>query len=210
MRPRLAFALAVVAGTAAATLTVVVVERGGPESCRSCAVVDPASLVSPERVAPARRKGGLPSCLVGSWQVVAEREVIKFYIDADPLPFTYGGGHRSYEFRPDGQVVERDVDFTMVGNHRGQEVRTVRNGERVLTWSATERTLTYHSLAATSLVVDYYDRRGRLDPGTETPDPSIEETDDISCTGNQVVESGTRESGYSATWQRTGDYGVYG
>jgi hypothetical protein len=211
MRPySTAFAIAVVAALTAATLTVVASARGGPESCRDCPVADPASLPSPAKVPSATRKDGLPSCLIGSWQVVAEQEMIKFYIDVDPMPFTFGGGTRTYEFHPDGQAVERNVNFTMVATHRGVQISTVRNGERVFTWSATANTITYHSLAATSLVVDYYDQRGRLNPASETPNQNFNETDDLSCSPTQVNESTTRESAYRASWQRTAAYGVYG
>jgi hypothetical protein len=177
----------------------------GPESPDG----PPAAAATPRTSteAPATRRGAVPSCLIGSWRVVGQEETIKFYIDDDPLPFTFGEGERSYEFHPDGQVVERNVDFTMVSSHRGQRVRMVRNGERIFTWSATGSAITYHSLAQTSLVVDFYDGRGRLDPATETPNRNFNETDDISCAATQVVET---TDGYSSTWQRTGDYGVYG
>jgi len=103
--------------------------------------------------------------------------------------------------------VEQNADFTMVSNHNGQKVRSVRNGQRILTWSATGRAVTYHSLVTTSLVVDFYDGRGRLDPATETPNRNFDETDDVTCEATQVVET---TDGYRSTWQRTGDYGVYG
>lgn len=168
----------------------------------------PADVVaSTSDAAPATRRVESPSCLIGSWRVVGQEETIKFYIDVDPLPFTFGSGERSYEFHPDGQVVERNADFTMVGSYRGQQLRIVRNGERIFTWSATGETITYHSLATSSLVVDYYDARGRLDPGVEAPNQNVNETDDLSCGGSQAVET---TDGYRSTWQRTGDYGVYG
>lgn len=190
---------------ACVALVVPLLTSAGPESPAS----PPAAAgAGPTRqAAPGTRRGAPPSCLIGSWRVVGQEETIKFYIDTDPLPFTFGGGERSYEFHPDGQVVERNVDFTMVSSHRGQRVRIVRNGKRLFTWSATDSAITYHSLATTSLVVDFYDGRGRLDPATETPNRNFNETDDIACDATQVVET---TDGYRSTWQRTGDYGVYG
>ncbi len=189
---------------ACVALAVPLLTTAGPESRDvSPAVAGPA----PTSRTPATRKGGLPSCLIGSWRVVSQEETIKFYIDADPLAFTFGGGERTYEFHPDGQVVEQNAGFTMVSNHNGQKVRSVRNGQRILTWSATGRAVTYHSLVTTSLVVDFYDGRGRLDPATETPNRNFDETDDVTCEATQVVET---TDGYRSTWQRTGDYGVYG
>jgi hypothetical protein len=189
---------------ACVALSVPLLTASGPESpATPPAAAGPAT----SDAAPATRRDGLPSCLIGSWRVVGQEETIKFYIDADPLPFTFGSGERSYEFHPDGQVVERNVDFTMVSSHRGQKVRMVRNGERIFTWSATDRAITYHSLATTSLVVDFYDGRGRLDPATETPNRNFNETDDIACEPTQLVET---TDGYRSTWQRTADYGVYG
>jgi hypothetical protein len=200
-------ALLVVCAVAVLTcvaLAVPLLDRSGPESCCAASV---GAAPSPTSTPRATRLAGLPSCLVGSWRVVDQRETIKFYIDADPLVFTYGSGVRYYEFHPDGQAIERNVDFTMVGEHRGQRVRAVRNGERTLTWSGTDSTITYHSLAATTLTVEYYDQRGRLSPATEMPNPNLDETDDIDCTPATATES---KGDYHATWQRTADYGMYG
>lgn len=200
-------ALLVVCATAllaCVALSVPLLTTTGPESRD---VAPAAAGPSPTRETPATRRDGLPNCLIGSWRVVSQEETIKFYIDTDPLPFTFGGGERTYEFHPDGQVVERNDGFTMVGHHRGQKIRTVRNGERIFTWSATDRTVTYHSLVTTSLVVDFYDGRGRLDPATETTNRNFNETDDLTCAPTQVVED---IDGYKSTWERTGDYGVYG
>jgi hypothetical protein len=203
-------AACVMAVLGCAGLSVPLLTRSGPESCCVGPVADPAALPSPTTLPPATRAAGLPACLIGSWQVVTEQTMIKFYTDVGPLPFAFGGGVRYYEFHPDGRAIERDVEYTMVGNYRGREIRTVRNGERTFVWSATDKTITYHSITATTLVVDYYDQRGRLNPWTESPDPNLNEVDDISCAPTQVVESTTRESGYRSTWQRTADYGVYG
>lgn len=187
-----------------AALSVPLLTSSGPESPDH----PPAAAATPSTSeSPATRRGGSPSCLIGSWRVVDQAETIKFYIDADPLAFTFRGGERSYEFHPDGQAVERNTGFTMASTHRGQRVRMVRNGERLFTWSATDTAITYHSLAQTSLVVDFYDGRGRLDPATETPNRNFNETDDITCAATRVVET---TDGYRATWERTGDYGVYG
>jgi hypothetical protein len=194
-----------VAVLACVGLSVPLLTRSAPEACCSAEVA--GTLPSPTSSAPATRLAGLPSCLIGSWRVVEQQESIKFYIDDEPLAFTFGGGDRYYEFHPDGQAVERNTDFTMVGSHRGQKVRTVRNGERTFTWSATATRITYHSVASTTLVVDYYDQRGKLSPATEMPSPTLNETDDISCSPTQVIES---TDDYRATWQRTADYGVYG
>lgn len=190
---------------ACVALSVPLLTSAGPESP---AGPPAAGTTPPASDATGTRRDAAPSCLIGSWRVVGQEETIKFYIDADPLAFTFGGGERTYEFHPDGQVVERNVDFTMVGSHRGQKVRVVRNGERIFTWSATDEDITYHSLATTSLVVDFYDGRGRLDPARETPNRNLNETDAIACAATQVVE--TTDDGYRSTWQRTGDYGVYG
>jgi hypothetical protein len=190
-----------VAVLACAGLAVPLLGRAGPESCCAASVSAVATTTS---TAPATRLAGLPTCLIGSWRVVDQRETIKFYIDDDPLLFTFGSGVRYYEFHPDGQAIERNTDFTMVS---GKHVRVVRNGERTFTWSATATTITYHSLAATTLTVDYYDQRGRLDPATEMPSPNLNETDDVHCTSTQVTES---KGDYHATWQRTSDYGMYG
>src|SRR6266498_558484 len=112
---------------ACVALAVPLLTTAGPESRDvSPAVAGPA----PTSRTPATRKGGLPNCLIGSWRVVSQEETIKCYIDADPLPFTFGGGERTYEFHPDGQVVEQNAGFTMVSNHNGQKVRSVRNGQR--------------------------------------------------------------------------------
>lgn len=194
-----------------AGMSVSLLAQPAPESCCAGPVADPGSLPSPTGgPTSAGRKNVLPHCLVGSWQVVAEERMVKFYTDVDPLPFAATGGVRYYEFRPDGTVLERNVNFTMIGTHRGQELRWVRNGERTFTWSGTDTTVTYIALTATSLVVDYYDNRGRLNPWSESPIPEFNETDNISCSGTQVVESATTDSGYRATWQRTADFGVYG
>src|SRR4051794_27839953 len=192
------------AGLACAGLSVPLLGRPAPESC--CAAV-PIARPSSTSTARATRLAGPPGCLIGSWRVVAQEETVKFYIDTDPLPFTFSSGDRYYEFHPDGQAIERNTGFTMVGSNRGRTVRTVRNGERTFTWSATATTITYHSVASTTLVVDYYDQRGRLSPATETPSPSLNETDDIACSATQGVETKGEDR---ATWQRTGDYGVYG
>jgi hypothetical protein len=204
------FAMCTAAVLACAGLSLPLLADTTPEACCSGPVAEPRSLPSPTAPPPAGRKAVLPHCLVGSWQVVTEERRVKFYTDVDPLPFVATSGVRYYEFRPDGTALERDVDFTMIGTHRGQELRWVRNGERTFTWSGTENTVTYHSLTATSLVVDYYDSRGRLNPWSESVIPDFNETDNISCSGAQVTESATTDSGYHATWQRTADFGVYG
>lgn len=204
------FAVCAAAVLGCAGLSAPLLAQSGPESCCAGPVAEPGSLPSPTEPPPVGRKAVVPHCLVGSWQVVTEERQVKFYTDVDPLPFVATSGVRYYEFRPDGTALERDVDFTMIGTHRGQELRWVRNGERTFTWSGTENTVTYHSLTATSLVVDYYDRRGRLTPWSESPIANFNETDDINCSGTQVVESSTTGSGYRATWQRTANFGVYG
>jgi hypothetical protein len=207
MRPWVAFTVAIVAALAATTLTVITATAGGaPERAEPVTGARP----SPTEAPRSTRAAGLPHCLVGSWLVVTEDRAFKFYTDVDPMPFTFSGGVRYYEFRADGTALDRNVNFTMIGSHRGQELRWVRNGERTFTWSATDTTVTYHALTATSLVSDFYDQRGRLNPGTEVPNPNFNETDDISCTATEVVESTTRDSGYRAVWTRTADYGVYG
>jgi hypothetical protein len=196
---------------ACAGLSVPLIATSEPEPCCAGPVADPRSLPSPTATPQDTRQPGLPHCLVGSWVVTAEQRMFKFYTDVDPLPLTFGGGVRYYEFHPDGTAIDRVVNFTMVGSHRGQEIRTVSNGERHFTWSATNNTITYHALTATSLVVDFYDQRGRLIPSSETPDPNFNETDNISCAATQAVESTTREgSNYRGDWTRTADYGVYG
>ncbi|HEX6360752.1 lipocalin family protein [Actinophytocola sp.] len=202
------FVVSAAAVLACAGLFVPVLADTGPERAEPVAA---GARPSPTTTAPSTREGpGQQHCLIGSWQVVTEQLMFKFYTDVDPLPFTSTGGLRYYEFRPDGTAIERNVNFTMVGSYRGNELRYVRNGERTFTWSATDKTITYHTLPATSLVSDYYDQRGRLDPGTELPNPNFNETDDIACSPTQTIESTTRESRYSAMWTRTADYGVYG
>jgi hypothetical protein len=204
------FVVCAAAVLACAGLSVPLLAASEPEACCAGPVADPRSLPSPTSTPPGTRQAGLPHCLVGSWVVVAEQETFRFYTDVGPQPFTFGGGVRYYEFHPDGTAIERVVNFTLVSSHRGQEIRTVRNGERHFTWSATDTTITYHALTATSLVVDYYDQRGRLEPWSETPNPDFNETDDISCSATRVVESTTRETNYRGDWNRTADYGVYG
>lgn len=189
-----------VAVLACVGLSVPLLTDPGPESCCATSVgVAP----SPTHTPQVTRLAGPPHCLVGSWRVVDQRETIKFYIDDDPLAFTFSSGVRYYEFHPDGQAIERNVDFTMVSGR----ARTVRNGERTFTWSATDTTITYHSLAATTLTVDYFDQRGRLNPATEMPNPNLDETDDLDCTPTRATES---KGDYRATWERTADYGMYG
>jgi hypothetical protein len=199
------FVLSVVALLATAALTVVAVSAGAtPE--RTGMPAANGDRPSPTSQPPASRAEGPSHCLIGSWQVTSEVAVFPFYSDTSPQPFTMSGT-RTYEFRPNGTVINRGT-YTLSATHQGNAIRVEVTGTRVLSWSLSGETITYSKLTSTNQVFRYYDQRGLIETQTEKPNPNHGEVDTIRCAGARVEESNAE--GYRSTWARTASYGVYG
>ncbi|ONI80262.1 hypothetical protein ALI22I_43615 [Saccharothrix sp. ALI-22-I] len=197
------FAVAACAVLAAGGLTAVVLadSRPGP--------VTP--VVAGERPSPTARTAATravahPMCLIGSWRTVDETLMVKFYNDEDPMPLTTSG--RVFEFRPDGTGTERLDNVTLSGSFEGNALRMVGNGSTDFTWSATDKVITYIDRTRTDVTWAFYDQRGLVDTQPVTAKQGVNEVDDYSCQGTQLVES--NGSGYRSVWARTTASGVYG
>lgn len=198
-------AAAVCALVAATVSTTSILSRQRPERC--CDTVATASRVTPTSpTTTATRPAGLPLCLVGSWQTVAETFIVKFYSDRPPIRFT--GAGRRFEFRPDGTVVEKQDNVAITAQYEGDELRLVGNGTAMLTWSVADGKITYASRTKVDFTWSYYDERGLLEVERTSDEPALNEVDDYTCSGSTVQESNS--GGYSSTWVRTSEYGVYG
>lgn len=144
--------------------------------------------------------------MIGSWRTVDESFMIKFYTDRSPIRFT--GRGREFEFRPDGTVLEKQDNVVLTANFEGRELRMVGNGTSELTWTATDRAITYPARTRVSFTWSYYDQRGLINTDTPGPEPALNEVDDYTCSGSTMSESNA--GGYRSTWVRTAAYGVYG
>lgn len=197
--------LSVVAFLAATAMTVVAAaasdapEPAGPAAASS---VRP----SPTTRVPATRATDQAHCLIGSWTVVSEATVFAFYTNSSPQAFTMSGT-RTYVFRPDGTLTNGNA-YTLTATHRGNQIRSEATGTRELTWSLSGNKITYGAVTSTDMVTKYFDQRGLIETTPEQPNPNLNEVDDITCSGNEVVESNAK--GYRSVWARTADYGVYG
>ncbi|MBG6139144.1 lipocalin family protein [Longispora fulva] len=206
----LALALvSVLTGVAAAGLAVFsVVGVGlGPERCCPAggppAQAGPRPTVSPS-AAPTRAPG-LPLCVVGSWRVVTETAIVKFYSNADPFPASTSG--KVYEFRADGTGTESYDNVTYTANSDGSTLRLTSNGSAEFTWTATGDTVTYLARTSTTLRHHWSVPEGELDSESK-PQPELNETDHYTCAGGTFEESNA--TGYKSVWARTPGYGFYG
>ncbi|WP_433259823.1 hypothetical protein ACQPZF_21670 [Actinosynnema sp. CS-041913] len=197
------FAVAACAVVAASVLTAVAVADDRPG--RDGPVAD-GDRTSPTPRTSTSRAAGLPMCLVGSWRAVDEQFMIKFYTDEEPMRFTSSG--RRYEFRADGTAIERQDNVVLSSTFQGNELRVVGNGQVDFKWTANDKQITYLARTATTLSWSYYDQRGLINTQPQEPTATLNEVDDYTCEGNQVVESNA--SGYRAVWVRTDGSGVYG
>lgn len=161
---------------------------------------------SPTAVESGTRAAGLPLCLVGSWLVVEEVSMVKFYTDQPPLPMTSAG--LTYEFRPDGTGTARPDGVVLHGTFRGNELRVVGRGTYDFTWSATDKAVTYIARTRSDVTWTFYDQRGELSTQPLEVDPAQNEVDDYTCQSTRFVESNA--SGYRSTMSRTNGFGVYG
>jgi len=184
--------------------TAAVLSRKGPERC--CAAVSGTGRVTPTPLPTTTRTAGPPLCLIGSWRTVDETFMIQFYTGLAKIRFT--GKGRVLEFRPDGTASEKQTDLVLTGTYQGNEVRMVGNGTSELTWTATDRAITYPARTRTDITWASYDQRGLIGTWTGQPDPALNEVDDYVCSGDTVVESGS--TGYTSHWVRTSAYGTYG
>jgi hypothetical protein len=214
------FVVAVVAGATAAALAGVAIAGAGnggtpvPEACCP-AGGPPAQPPSPPPATPTAtpdptgptRAPTAPHCVVGSWRVVAESYLVEFYTDAPAIPFRSSG--REYEFRPDGTGT---IDFDGVvatGEYRGDALRVEWAGQAEFTWSADDTTITYHAYTSADATWSTHVNSQQTNQGPFETDPDLDEVDDYRCRGG-VMEESNSATGYQATWERTGDYGVYG
>jgi hypothetical protein len=201
------FAIGAAAVLGGAVLTVVAVAEQEPERCCSGPVAAPAALPSPTTAPAGTRPAGPPHCLIGSWQVVEEEWMFAFYNDEAPIRFTTAGS-RTYEYRPDGTVVQSDQNAVMSANWQGRALRMEYAGTRALTWTIAGDTITYHAITSSSQTVNYYDHRGHVLTWQEPVDPNFNKVYQLSCSGNQVLH--TDGAGHRALWQRTANFGTYG
>lgn len=192
---------------AATTLTVVVIADEGPETCCSGSGAVAGSRPSPTARASASRAAGPPMCVIGQWRTVDEAFMIKFYTDQPELPFSSSG--RVFELRPDGTGTERHENVVYTGSFRGNQLRIVGNGTIDFTWTATDRTITYVAQTKATITYSYFDQRGLLSTQPLTPNPNLNEVDDYTCAGPQLIENNTNR-GYRSVWTRTAGFGVYG
>ncbi len=197
------FAVAACAVLAAGGLTAVVLADDGPRQATPVATGDRPS---PTARPATTRAVGPPMCLIGSWRTVDDRLMVKFYTDEDPMPFTTSG--RVYEFRADGTGTERMDNVTLSGSFEGNALRMVGNGFTEFTWSATDKAITYVDRTKAEMTWAFYDQRGHVDTQPVPVKQGLNEVDDYSCQGTQLVESNA--SGYRSVWVRTTGSGVYG
>ena len=208
MAGRSAVAVLIAAGSCALGVavpsTAAVLSGKGPERC--CAAVSGTSRVTPTPLPSTTRPAGPPLCLIGSWRTVDETFMVEFYTDVPAIRFT--GKGREFEFRPDGTVVEKQHDVVLSGTYQGNEVRMVGNGTSELTWTATDRAITYPARTRTDITWASYDQRGLIGTQPASPDLALDEVDEYVCSGDTVVETGV--TGYTSHWVRTSVFGVYG
>jgi hypothetical protein len=197
------FAVAACAALAAGGLTAVVLADSGPGQVTPVAAGDRPS---PTARPAATREPGRPMCLIGTWRTVDETLPVKFYNDQDPMPFTTSG--RVFEFRPDGTGTERLDNVTLSGSFQGNALRMVGNGFTDFTWSATDKAITYVDRTKAEMTWSYYDQRGLVETQPVVAKQGVNEVDDYSCQGTQLVES--NNAGYRSVWARTTASGVYG
>ncbi|NUT51290.1 MAG: hypothetical protein HOV94_28910, partial [Saccharothrix sp.] len=153
------------------------------------------------------RAVGPPRCLIGSWRTVEERMMIKFYNNEDPILFTTAG--RLYEFRPDGTGTERLDNVVYSGTFEGNELRLVGSGFTDFTWSATDTAISYLNRTKSERTWSYYDQRGLIETQTTSSTDPMNEVDQYTCQGAQLLESNP-DIGYRSVWTRTTAFGVYG
>ncbi|WP_412540716.1 lipocalin family protein [Longispora sp. K20-0274] len=204
----LALALvSVLTGVGAVGLAVASVAGAAPESC--CPAGGPPTQASP-RPTPSPSPGptrapGLPLCVIGSWRVVTETAMVKFYSNADPFAATTSG--KVYEFRADGTGTERYDNVTYTANSDGSTLRLTSNGSAEFTWTATGDTVTYLARTSTAVKHHWSVPEGESDVESK-PQPDLNETDHYKCGGGQFEES--NDTGYKSVWARTTGYGFYG
>jgi hypothetical protein len=192
---------------AATTLTTVALSADEPDRCCVAGDDGPVAGPSPTAKALSSRAAGLPLCIVGSWRVVDEVLSMKFYTDAPAITFT--GNGRQYEFRPDGTATELQVNVTHAATYKGNRLSSVGNGVVEYTWKATASEITYMARTKTTVVYTNYDQRGQIGTSNTEPNNALNEVDQYTCSGNQVIESNPA-TGYRAVWARTTGFGVYG
>jgi hypothetical protein len=146
-------------------------------------------------------------CLIGSWRVVEETLTIEFYTNAPAMQFT--GGGRQYEFRPDRTATERHDNVTHATTYKGNRLSFVGNGAVEYSWNATATEITYVARTKSTLVYSYYDQRGLISTSNPGTNNALNEVDQYSCSGTQMVET-NQNTGYRAVWVRTTGFGVYG
>ncbi|CAL9443638.1 hypothetical protein AB0A74_09830 [Saccharothrix sp. NPDC042600] len=198
------FAVAAAALLGASALTAVAIADGGPAGGDPVAVGDRPS---PTPRTPTSRAAGLPMCIVGTWRTVEDSLMLKFYTDADRIPFS--GAGRRYEFRPDGTATEFQENWTLTGSYQGNELRLVGNGSTEFTWTATDRQVTYLARTKTSVVYESYDQRGHIGTTPQEVKADLNEVDEYTCQGNQFVEQNAA-NGYRSVWVRVEGTGLYG
>lgn len=197
------FVVAACAVLAAGGLTAVVLADDRPGQ----AVAVPAGRPSPTARPDTSRAVGLPLCLIGSWRTVEDRMMVKFYTDRDRIPFTTSG--RLYEFRPDGTGTERMDNVVHSGSFEGNELRFVGNGSSEFTWSATDTAITYINRTSAQLTWSYYDQRGLVATQTHPTSEPMNEVDQYTCKGTQLLVSNPG-IGFQSLLTRTTAFGVYG
>jgi hypothetical protein len=152
------------------------------------------------------RAPGLPLCVIGSWLVVEETAMVKFYNNEAPLPMIASGV--TYEFRPDGTGTTRIDGVVFRGTFRGNDIRLAGRGSYDFTWSATDKAITYVARTRSDATWTFYDQRGELSTQPVEPNPAQNEVDDYTCQATQLVESNS--GGYRSSMARTKAFGVYG
>ncbi|MGY0232707.1 lipocalin family protein [Longispora urticae] len=207
----LALALvSVLSGVAAIGLAAVSVASVGfgPERC--CPAGGPPTQPSPAPRPSASpgptRVVGLPACIIGSWRVVSETSMVKYYSNADPFAASSSPG-KSYEFRADGTGTEKWDNVTYTANSGGSTLRLQSNGTAEFTWTATGDTVTYLARTSVNLKHHWSVPEGESD-ATSSPNLSLNETDRYKCGATGFEES--NDTGYRSVWARTAGYGFYG
>jgi hypothetical protein len=210
--------VAALAGVAAVVLAGLAVAGTGagepaPAACCPAGGPPPQPLTPPppeptvEPAAAPTREPTAPHCIVGSWRVVSESYLVEFYTDAGPIPFQSSG--REYEFRPDGTGTIFYDGVVATASYRGDALRIEWQGTAEFTWSADETTITYHAYPEADASWTTHVNSRQTNQGQFEPDPDLAEVDDYRCDGDELAERNPA-TGYEASWQRTGDYGVYG
>jgi hypothetical protein len=195
------FVVAACAVLAAGGLAAVILADDRPREAVAGAVGRPSPTVRESTT----RAVGPPLCVVGSWVVVEEVSMVKFYTDQPPLRMTSAG--ETYEFRPDGTGTGRLDGVVVRGAFGGNEIRMVGRGSYDFTWSATDKALTYLARTRSDASYTSYDQRGER--GTVALEPkTMNEVYDHTCQTTRFVESSA--SGYRSARTRTTGSGVYG